>query len=335
MAHAPKNPAIPMRDGVSPSCVALPRLRHSPWPTVLDFLAERLPRVSRDEWAQRMASGEVVDDDGQPLPPHAPYRHGARVYYWRTLPQEPDIPFEAQVLFRDAHLLVADKPHFLPVTPGGRYVRQSLLVRLKHALNLPDLSPLHRIDRETAGLVVFSLRPQDRDAYQRLFRERRVHKTYEAIAPADAHRRWPLTRRSHILECEAAFYKMREAAPHEGRPPNSETHIDCIEQRGPWALYRLHPVTGRRHQLRVHMQGLGLPIVGDQFYPVVRRQPGEPEDFATPLRLLARAIAFDDPVTGEHRCFVSQRQLDWPATPEPTEPRDHSATLGLQNACDT
>jgi tRNA pseudouridine32 synthase / 23S rRNA pseudouridine746 synthase len=315
MAHVPKNPAIPMRDGVSPSCVALPRMRVAPWATVLDFLADRLPRVGRSEWLARMEAGEVVDDDGQPLAPHTPYRHGARVYYWRALPQEPPVPFDAQVLYRDAHLVVADKPHFLPVTPGGRYVQQSLLVRLKRELGLADLSPLHRIDRETAGLVVFSVRPQDRDAYQRLFRERRIHKLYEAIAPAAPQLAWPVVRHSHLLESEDAFYKMREAQPHEGLLPNSETRIEPLEQQGPWARYRLAPVTGKRHQLRVHMQGLGLPIAGDQFYPVVRRQPGEPEDYAEPLRLLARTLAFIDPVTGQARHFQSQRVLDWPAPP--------------------
>jgi tRNA pseudouridine32 synthase/23S rRNA pseudouridine746 synthase len=314
MAHVPKNPAIPMRDGVSPSCVALPRMRVSPWATVLDFLADRLPRVGREAWWQRMASGEVVGDDGQPLSPEAPYRHGARVYYWRALPQEAVIPFEAQVLFQDGYLVVADKPHFLPVTPGGRYVQQSLLVRLKRELGLADLSPLHRIDRETAGLVVFSVRPQDRDAYQRLFRERRIHKTYEAIAPAAPHLPWPLVRHSHLRECEDAFYKMREAAAHEGLPPNSETRIEPLEQRGPWARYRLQPVTGKRHQLRVHMLGLGLPMAGDQFYPVVRRQPGEAEDLGEPLRLLAEGIAFRDPITGQPRQFHSQRTLEWPDT---------------------
>ena len=312
MAHVPKNPAIPLRDGVSPSCVALPHMRAPAWATVLEFLAERLPRVGRVEWARRMAHGEVMGHDGQPLPPHTPYLNGQRVYYWRTLAQEALIPFEAQVIHRDAHLVVADKPHFLPVTPGGRYVQQSLLVRLKRALNLPDLSPLHRIDRETAGLVVFSLRPQDRDAYQRLFRERRIHKTYEAIAPAAPHFDAPVIRQSHIRECEDAFFKMREAEPHEGLPPNSETRIERLEQNGSWARYRLTPVTGKRHQLRVHMTGLGLPIAGDQFYPHVRRLPGETEDYAEPLCLLAQALRFTDPVTGQERHFESRHTLDWP-----------------------
>lgn len=317
MAHRPKNPAIPMRDGVSPSCIALPRMRVAPWETVWAHLAERLPAVTADQWYQRMQNGEVVDDDGRAIGPHAPYQHGMRVYYWRDLPEEAPIPFTETVVFQDEHLVVADKPHFLPVTPGGRYVRESLLVRLKRRLNLPDLSPLHRIDRETAGLVVFAVRPQDRDAYQRLFRDRLIDKTYEAIAPASPHLTWPQTRRSHILECEDAFYKMREAAPHEGLPDNSETHIELVERQGAWARYRLKPVSGKRHQLRVHMQGLGLPLSGDQFYPVVRRAPGEAEDYAEPLGLLAQAIAFADPVTAQERRFESGLELAWPGGPAP------------------
>ena len=309
MAHVPKNPQIAMRDGVSPSCVALPRVRHSPWPLLIDHLAERLPRISRAEWTERMASGTVLDEDGQPLPPQATYVGGARVYYWRELRQEDPIPFEASVLFEDEHLLVADKPHFLPVTPGGRYVRETLLVRLKARLGLADLSPLHRIDRETAGLVLLCKRPQDRDAYQSLFRDRKVGKVYEAVAPWREDLVFPLTRQSHILEDEQAFYRMREALAHEGLPPNSETRIECVRREGERALYRLFPVSGKRHQLRVHMQGLGLPIEGDQFYPVVRRGPDEAEDYAQPLQLLARAIAFTDPVTGAARQFESRRQL--------------------------
>ena len=309
MAHVPKNPAIAMREGVSPSCLALPRVRQSPWPGLIDHLVERLPRITREEWTARMHSGGVLGEDGQPLAPDAPYVGGSRVYYWRELPSETPIPFEAQVLFEDAHLVVADKPHFLPVTPGGRYVRETLLVRLKAQLGLPDLSPLHRIDRETAGLVLLSKRPQDRDAYQSLFRERRMDKVYEAVAPWREELALPLTRESHLLEDEQAFYRMREAQLHEGLAPNSSTRIECLRREGAHALYRLQPLSGKRHQLRVHMLGLGLPIEGDQFYPRVRRGPEEKEDFLEPLQLLARGIAFTDPITGQARNFESQRQL--------------------------
>jgi len=310
MARPARNPAIAPRDGVSPSCVALPSTSvPSPWPAVIDFLSQRLPAVSRDDWLARMGRGEVVDELGQAVPPHTPYQGGQRLYYWRCLPDEPQVPFEAQVLFQDEHLLVADKPHFLPVTPSGRFVHQTLLVRLKRATGIDTLSPLHRIDRETAGLVVFSVRPQDRGAYQALFRDRAVDKVYEAIAASTPDWSGPHVHRSRIVEDPSAFYRMIEA---DGEP-NSHTRIERMEQNGPWARYRLEPLTGKRHQLRVHMNALGLPICADQFYPVVRRGPGAPEDYADPLRLLAHTIAFTDPVTGAHRQFESRLGLSWPA----------------------
>lgn len=288
--------------------MALPPDKTATWSTVLDFLADRLSAVGRASWHERMVRGEVLDASAQALQPDAPFLPGARVYYYRHLPDEPDVPFQEAVLFQDDHLLVADKPHFLPVTPTGRYVQQSLLVRLKNRLGIDTLSPIHRIDRETAGLVVFSLRPQDRAAYQALFRDRTVAKTYEAIAPFEDGLSWPVERRSRIVEEDGAFFRMTEAAGE----PNSETGIDLLERRGEWARYALKPVTGKRHQLRVHMYALGLPIAGDQFYPRVLRGPDEAEDFANPLRLLAQAIRFTDPLTGALRHFESQQTLSWP-----------------------
>ena len=311
MAHRPKNPLIPARDGVSPSCVAVPHDKPCPWPSVLDFLSDRLPAVDRTGWAARLHAGEVLDDSGQPRAPDSPCTPGERLYYYRRLEAEQPIPFEEAVLFQDEHLLVMDKPHFLPVVPTGRYVQQSLLVRAKRRTGIDTLSPLHRIDRETAGVVVFSIRPQDRNAYQALFRDRAVDKRYEAIAarPGNSPALLGHVRRSRIEEDPAGFFRMREV---DGEP-NSETRISEQERRGGWAKFALEPVTGKRHQLRVHMAALGLPLVGDQFYPVVRRGPDEPEDFSDPLRLLAQAIAFTDPVTGRARRFESNRVLDWPA----------------------
>lgn len=309
MARPPKSPYIPARDGVSASCVALPHDKTHPWPLLLDFLSDRLKVVDRAAWQLRLARGEVLDDAGQPLPLDAPFQPGARIHYYRHLDDEPPIPFEETVLFQDEHLLVADKPHFLPVTPGGRYVQQSLLVRLKRSTGIESLSPIHRIDRETAGLVLFSVRAQDRNAYQALFRDRVVHKVYEAIAPHLPELKFPLTRHSRIEEDNDNFFRMTEP---EGTP-NSETLVELCEVRGAWARYRLSPVTGKRHQLRVHMNALGAPIAGDQFYPRVLRGPQDAEDFADPLRLLACAIAFTDPVTGLARCFQSERTLDWPS----------------------
>ena len=295
-----------MLDGVSASCVALP---HGPWPRLIDFLGERLPKVGMDEWQQRMAQNRVLDEQGVPQASDAPYRPGTRIYYYRELETEALIPFEEEVLYQDEHLLVADKPHFLPVTPSGRYVQQTLLVRLKRRTGLEHLSPIHRIDRETAGLVLFSLRPQDRGAYQALFREQVVDKDYEAIAPLRPDLPLPAVHRSRI-EADEQFFRQREVPG----APNSETQIALLEARGTLARYRLRPRSGKTHQLRVHMDALGRPIVGDLFYPEVVHGPGPAqEDWSRPLQLLARGIRFTDPVTGALRQFESRRQLVWPA----------------------
>ena len=294
-----------MRDGVSASCVALP---HGPWPRLIDFLAERLPAVSLMQWAQRMDAGRVLDETGQPLPAGTRFAPGTRVYYYRELEVEPAIPFEESIVHQDEHLLVADKPHFLPVTPTGRYVQQTLLVRLKRRTGIETLTPIHRIDRETAGLVVFSVRPQDRDAYQRLFREQQVDKVYEAIAPLRPDLPLPAVHRSRIAEDEQ-FFRQREVAGE----PNSETALELVEARDALGLYRLRPRSGKTHQLRVHMNALGRPITGDLFYPDVVHGPGTvQEDWQQPLRLLARSLSFTDPVTGVHRHYTSHRNLNWP-----------------------
>jgi len=296
---------LPLREGVSASALACPS---GAWPLLLDFIAERLNLVSRADWRARMAAGEVLDERGQVLPPEAPYRAGRRIYYWRWLAQEHEIPFEEQILFQDDELLVADKPHFLPVTPTGRYVQQTLLTRLKRRTGIATLTPVHRLDRETAGLTLFAIKPASRDAYQRLFRERSVAKVYEAIAPWRAELRLPLSYRSRLQERAEAFMQMHEV---EGEP-NAETEIHLLERLGErWARYELRPSTGQKHQLRAHMSALGIPIRGDRIYPQLRPEEAEP-DYREPLQLLARRLEFQDPITGIERQFSSGQSL-WPA----------------------
>lgn len=295
-------PELPLRDGVSASTLATPA---GAWPLLLDFLAERLPLVSRADWQQRMAQGDVLDAQGLVLPPEAPFHAHSRLHYWRRLAHEDEIPFAEQILFHDAHLLVADKPHFLPVTPKGRYVQQTLLTRLKKRTGIATLTPVHRIDRETAGLCLFAIRPEDRDAYQRLFRERMVAKVYEAIAGYRQDLPLPMTYRSRLQERTEVFMQMQEVAGE----PNAETDIALIERLGDrLARYELRPGTGQKHQLRAQMSALGLPIVGDRIYPVLQPEHAVP-DYTRPLQLLARAIDFVDPVTGQLRYFRSRRQL--------------------------
>src|SRR5690606_24620081 len=187
------NPPLPQRDGVAPSYVWLPA---GPWRCLLDFLTTRFPHVDTETWMRRMRQGEVVDAQGQRLLPDAPYREGSCVFYYREREGETPIPFEETVLYQDAELLVVDKPHFLPVTPSGRFLHETLLVRLKRKTGLAQLSPVHRLDRETAGIVVFAIRPESRDRYQALFRERAVTKVYEALAPHLPLANFPFTYRS-------------------------------------------------------------------------------------------------------------------------------------------
>ena len=290
----------PMRDGVGASVVSVPQGA----PHLLDFLAQRMPGISRSEWAERLAQGLVLHENGQTALPDQACQPGQRLYYYRHLANEPVLPFQAHILFEDAHLLVADKPHFMPVTPSGRYVQQSLLVQLKRRTGLSDLVPLHRIDRETAGLVMLGKRLQDRDAYHALFRDHHIHKLYHAVAPWRADRAVPTVYASRLVPGEP-FFRTQEVPG----TPNSETRISLLRTSGLRALYRLEPVTGKRHQLRVHMNALDLPIEGDQFYPTILRGPDAPEDFGQPLQLLAQSVRFTDPITGQVRVFESQRQL--------------------------
>lgn len=282
----------------------LPSHLHLPagdWATLLDGLAAHFARIPRGEWQRRFDAGLVQDDRGTPLAAEAPYREGQRLRYFREVADEPAIPFAEAVIHHDAHLVVADKPHFLPVTPSGTHVRETLLARLIEKLGNADLVPLHRLDRDTAGLVLFSADRSSRARYQALFRERRIAKRYEALAAPLPQMRFPLVHRSRI-ETSEPFFRMREA---EGTP-NSETHIDVIERGATHWRYALAPVTGRKHQLRLHMAALGAPILHDPLYPELRASE---VIAAEPLQLLARRLAFDDPLTGEPRHFESRRQL--------------------------
>lgn len=288
-----------MRDGLSPSCLVLPSRGEG---SLLDYLAQRLPIVTRAQWHARMQAGEVVDAKRQSLGPAQAFVPGLRVYYWRSVDAEPHIPFEADILYEDERLLLVDKPHFLPVLPTGNYVQNSLLVRLKNATGNAELSPLHRIDRDTAGLLLMSKGAATRGVYQALFRDRAMDKTYEAVAPWRADLVFPREHRSCMEESQR-FFLMQEVAG----APNSHSQIDLLQVQGAWARYVLKPVSGKRHQLRVHMASLGLPIRNDAFYPEVNDPPEG--DFSRPLQLLARELRFSDPVTGQLHVFRSRRQL--------------------------
>jgi len=298
MARYRPNPP-PQREGLSASCVVVPK---GDWANALDFFGWRFDKVARDEWTVRFAAGDVVDVDGGVVRADALLRKGQRLYYFRNVPHEPHIPFQERILYQDADLLVVDKPHFLPVIPSGKYVRETLLVRLSKTLDSTALAPIHRIDRDTAGIVLFSLNQATRDAYSKLFRDHVVHKTYHAIAPWNPDLQWPVQRHTRIAE-GSHFMQQAEV---DGTP-NALTTIRPLLHNDTLALYELKPTNGQRHQLRVHMNALGLPIVGDGIYPVLT--PEGSANFEKPLQLLAREIAFTDPLSGEARHFVSALNL--------------------------
>jgi tRNA pseudouridine32 synthase/23S rRNA pseudouridine746 synthase len=291
-------------EGVSSSRVYLPTGRSHT--NLLEFFIANFPHIEANEWQARFTEGLVMTSDGEVVAANDPYLANVHLLYFRRLNREPEIPFEETILFQDKHILVADKPHFLPVTPSGLYLHQTLLYRLKKKTGIQTLSPIHRIDRDTAGLVIFSVNPKERAQYQNLFRDRAVKKIYEAIAPysESLQKNLPMTYRSRIEESEH-FLQMQEV----NGEPNTDTYIELIEQINSWARYRLTPGSGKKHQLRCHLNALNIPIKNDQIYPVLTSYQEYDLDLSKPLQLLAKEIHFNDPVTKEPRAFISQMSI--------------------------
>jgi tRNA pseudouridine32 synthase/23S rRNA pseudouridine746 synthase len=322
---------LPMRDGVAASRVYL---LPGPWQTVGEFLSDRFPYVPAQVLADRLARGDIVDEAGVPQSASHPFIPRRWLWYYREVPDEPTVPFDLPVVYRDDYLVVVDKPHFLASIPGGRYLRETALTRLRKSLDLPLLSPIHRLDRDTAGVLLFCVDPAYRGAYQVLFQMHLIQKEYEAIAPLRPALQLPRVHSSRLMPVPGRF----TVCEVEGEA-NSETHIELVGRAmdlgvapaapgpdpglaggntmqglardgaaGGAGLYRLRPRTGRKHQLRAHMSALGIPIYNDMFYPELRAHP-DVDDYGRPLQLLARTIEFIDPVTGRDRCFRSQRVL--------------------------
>ncbi len=300
---------LPVRDGVNATRLRLPG--EGPWETAMDYMMHRWGHIDPQGIEDRFDAGEIVGEGGVPLHRGTPLQDHTFIWYYRTLPPETRIPVDISILHQDEHLLVVDKPHFLPTTPGGTYIQESALVRLRNQLSLPDLIPMHRLDRMTAGVLLFSTNPQTRGKYQVLFEKRQVQKEYECVSaaePAPGHSAadFPVVVRNRMTKSRS--YLLAEVVEGE---PNAETRIERLETfdggpaagapgtagGGRLARYRLEPHTGKTHQLRVHMASLGLGIVNDAFYPDLLDKA--PDDYARPLQLLARGIRFVDPVSGE------------------------------------
>jgi len=315
---------LPVRDGVNATRLRLPE--EGPWDTAMDYMMHRWGHIDPQGIEDRFDAGEIVGEGGVPLDRSTPLQHHTFIWYYRSLPPETRIPVDIAILHQDEHLLVVDKPHFLPTTPGGTYIQESALVRLRNQLDLPDLIPMHRLDRMTAGVLLFSTNPQTRGKYQVLFEKRQVQKEYECVSaaePAEGYAAvdFPVVVRNRMTKSRS--YLLAEVVDGE---PNAETRIERLEtfdggasscaagttagaSGSPVRLarYRLEPHTGKTHQLRVHMASLGLGIINDAFYPHLLDKA--PDDYAKPLQLLARGIRFIDPISGKPVEYRSRLEL--------------------------
>ncbi|MCX2749637.1 RluA family pseudouridine synthase [Arthrobacter sp. MI7-26] len=305
---------LPVRDGVNATRLRLPD--GGPWDTAMDYMMHRWGHIDPQGIEDRFDAGEIVGEGGAPLDRQTPLEEHTFIWYYRTLPPETRMPVEIDILHQDEHLLVVDKPHFLPTTPGGTYIQESALVRLRNQLDLPDLIPMHRLDRMTAGVLLLSTNPETRGKYQVLFEKRQVQKEYECVSAAAPAAGFPAVGFPAVVRnrmTKSRSYLLAEVVDGE---PNAETRIELLRTFDGGthdagvarrALYRLEPHTGKTHQLRVHMASLGLGIVNDAFYPELLDKA--PDDYSKPLQLLARGIRFVDPISKQAVEYRSRLEL--------------------------
>ncbi len=291
-----------------PSKVNLPQENFG-WATVFDFLTYKFSGIDKAIWQERIINGKVHWQDGTLIELSTPYKAQATVFYYREVPEELVIPFKHQILYQNEHILVAEKPHFLPVTPGGIYVNECLQHRLRKETGINELQALHRLDRETAGLVIFSKNPETRSDYHALFSDKTISKTYNAIARITdgiqiKGKEWDLENR--MVKADPSFL-MKIDSKAEKENFNAHSKIRCVKQTKQRALFELKPITGKTHQLRLHMQFIGYPILNDKFYP--KLQPKTEDKFEQPLQLLAKELKFIDPITKVLRVFKSNLKL--------------------------
>ncbi|MDD2733927.1 MAG: pseudouridine synthase [Desulfuromonadaceae bacterium] len=287
-----------------PSVVTMPSA-DKPYPSILTFLSRRFPGISPETWRVRISEGKVLNEQAQQISIDSEYVPRQRIFYFREVSAEPCVPFAEKILFLDDEILVACKPHFLPVTPGGKYVDECLLNRLRRSTGIEDLAPLHRIDRETAGVVLLSVNKKSRGLYGRLFMNGLVEKTYQALT-ASLRNQQPS---SWLVENRIERGEPRFRMKITPGAVNARSSIKLLASNEDKARFILKPHTGKTHQLRIHMSGLGFGILNDRFYPELEDE--REDDYAAPLQLLAQRLCFTDPLTGREREFTSDRELAW------------------------
>ncbi|WDE95897.1 pseudouridine synthase [Lentisphaera profundi] len=270
----------------------------------LDFFNHTFPQIPAETWIARFQEGKITDLEQKAIPLQSAYQGNRHLIYYREVEDETPIPFEGKILFEDENLIVVDKPHFLPIHPAGPYVKETLVYRLRESQNNPHIAPLHRIDRLTAGLVLFSKNIDARRPYQMLFSERLIEKTYLAISKGETpqQKSWHLHNR--IVPGDPWFL----SAIGSGEP-NSESFIEFIDQQQDLIKFKLKPVSGKKHQLRLHLASIGYPILHDPLYPDFTSKP--PDDYAKALQLLAQSISFIDPLSKKKMSFQSELKLSF------------------------
>lgn len=305
MARRPR-PAcpVPPRQGISPTRIRLPADQR--WPTLAAFLTERFPPHDASAVHASFERGDVFGPDAAPLTPSAPYAPGGHIWVFRPLPEEPAVPTDLPILYEDDHLLAVDKPHGLPVTPRGGFVRQTVTTLLRHRTGNPEISPAHRLDRMTAGVLLLTKTRPARGPVQQLFAQGRIRKTYRLIAPlGPALLTEPITLSSRIIKPAESL----RACDVPG-VPNARTDVvllTVLDER--CGLYEAHLHTGRTHQIRVHLNSLGRPILGDPLYPSTRTDAEQAA--LPPLQLLAHRLALTHPLTAAPLDLHTGRTLEY------------------------
>ena len=259
-------------------------------------LADRFPDLSRAQLQRLIRSGAITVNDTV-VRPACRLAPGDLITV--TFPEEPTVrpePFPLDIVYEDEHLLVVNKPAGMVVHPAARMVSGTLVnALLAHCPQVADVGGpdragiVHRLDRETSGLIVVAKNPEAHAALQRQFKRRLVRKTYVALVEGQ------VQPREGIIEVPIGRDpkdRTRMAVSRTGRP--AVTQYRVVEVFPQYTLLEVRPHTGRTHQIRVHLAWLGYPVVGDRVYGR-RRQTLMPDRHF----LHARDLAFTHPVTGE------------------------------------